>query len=77
MTDEQKAAIIYFKTGVITPNELRKKFSLASLDKSEADMLLVPLGDRNGYVYVSLNGEMHVNIAEFFPTQILKAITGS
>lgn len=74
MTPEQKAAIFNFKTGVITANELLAKFGRRPPPKPEADMLVVPRGELDGYFYVSLDGKTLVNISDIFPSSLLKFI---
>jgi hypothetical protein len=74
MTPEQKAAIIYFKTGVITANELLAKFGRSSSQDAGADMLIVPYGESDGYAYISLDRKTLVNISDIFPSSLLKLI---
>ena len=74
MTSEQKAAILYFKMGVITANELLAKFGRSPSQDAGANMPIVPYGESDGYSYISLDRRTLVNICDIFPSSLLKVI---
>ena len=74
MTPEQKAAIIYFKAGVITANELLAKFGCNPSQRAGADMPIVPYGEPDGYAYISFDRKTLVNISDIFPSSLLNLI---
>jgi len=74
MTPEQEAAIIHFKTGVITANELLAKFGRSPSLEAGAEMPIVPYRKSDGYAYISLDRKTHVNISDIFPSALLKLI---
>jgi len=74
MTPEQQATIVYFKSGVISANELLAKFGRRPSQEAGADTPIVPYGESDGYAYISLDRRTLVNISDIFPSSLLKPI---